>query len=121
MRWTSIVAIYCLFWVLSAFLVLPFGVRTHDEAGLGKVAGQAESAPANFSPRRIVKRATALAVVLFGLFMERWVYRPIQRHEGAFFTVFIAAFGMQIVVQNLVGTVFGRNFETVSVSLSQAS
>lgn len=62
-----------------------------------------------------------LAVVLFGLFMERWVYRPIQRHEGAFFTVFIAAFGMQIVVQNLVGTVFGRNFETVTVSLSQAS
>ena len=62
-----------------------------------------------------------VAVVLFGLFMERWVYRPIQRHEGAFFTVFIAAFGMQIVVQNLVGTVFGRNFETVSVSLSQAS
>jgi branched-chain amino acid transport system permease protein len=62
-----------------------------------------------------------LAVVLFGLFMERCVYRPIQRHEGAFFTVFIAAFGMQIVVQNLVGTVFGRNFETVTVSLSQAS
>ena len=62
-----------------------------------------------------------LVVVVFGLGMERFVYRPIQRHEGAFFTVFIAAFGMQIVVQNLVGTVFGRNFETVSVSLSQAS
>ena len=60
-----------------------------------------------------------LVVVVFGLGMERFVYRPIQRHEGAFFTVFIAAFGMQIVVQNLVGTVFGRNFETVSVSLSQ--
>jgi phosphatidylinositol glycan class B len=29
MRWTSILAIYSLFWVLSAFLVLPFGVRTH--------------------------------------------------------------------------------------------
>ncbi len=62
-----------------------------------------------------------VVVVLFGLFMERCVYRPIQRHEGAFFTVFIAAFGMQIVVQNLVGTVFGRNFETVTVPLSQAS
>jgi branched-subunit amino acid ABC-type transport system permease component len=53
--------------------------------------------------------------------MERCVYRPIQRHEGAFFTVFIAAFGMQIIVQNLVGTVFGRNFETVTVPLSQAT
>lgn len=62
-----------------------------------------------------------LAVVLFGLFMERCVYRPIQRHEGAFFTVFIAAFGMQIIVQNLIGTVFGRNFETVTVPLSQAT
>ena len=40
--------------------------------------------------------AGALAVaaaVVFGLFMERFIYRPIQRHEGAFFTVFIAAFG----------------------------
>ena len=61
-----------------------------------------------------------VVVVAFGLFMERFIYRPIQRHEGAFFTVFIAAFGMQIVVQNLVGTVFGRGFETVTVSLSRA-
>ena len=60
------------------------------------------------------------AVVMFGLFMERCIYRPIQRHEGAFFTVFIASFGMQIIVQNLVGTVFGRGFETVTVSLSRA-
>lgn len=61
-----------------------------------------------------------LVVVGFGLFMERLIYRPIQRHEGAFFTVFIAAFGMQIVVQNLVGTVFGRGFETVSTDLSRS-
>lgn len=59
-------------------------------------------------------------VVAFGLFMERFIYRPIQRHEGAFFTVFIAAFGTQIIVQNLVGTVFGRGFETVTVDLSKA-
>lgn len=63
----------------------------------------------------------AIAVVVaFGLFMERCIYRPIQRHEGAFFTVFIAAFGMQIIVQNLVGTVFGRGFETVTVEMSRA-
>ena len=59
-------------------------------------------------------------VVAFGLLMERFIYRPIQRHEGAFFTVFIAAFGTQIIVQNLVGTVFGRGFETVTVDLSKA-
>ena len=63
--------------------------------------------------------ATA-AVIAFGVAMERWIYRPIQRHEGAFFTVFIAAFGMQIVVQNAVGTIFGRGFETVTVALSRA-
>jgi branched-subunit amino acid ABC-type transport system permease component len=61
-----------------------------------------------------------LAVIAFGLAMERFIYRPIQRHEGAFFTVFIAAFGMQIVVQNAIGTVFGRGFETVTVPLSRA-
>jgi branched-chain amino acid transport system permease protein len=64
--------------------------------------------------------ATAI-VVAFGLALERFVYRPIQRHEGAFFTVFVAAFGVQIVVQNAVGAVFGRNFETISVGLSRAS
>ncbi len=61
-----------------------------------------------------------VVVVAFGLFMERFIYRPIQRHEGAFFTVFIAAFGTQIIIQNLVGTVFGRGFETVSVDLSRS-
>jgi branched-chain amino acid transport system permease protein len=61
-----------------------------------------------------------VVVVVFGLFMERCIYRPIQRHEGSFFTVFIAAFGTQIIVQNLVGTVFGRGFETVTVGLSHA-
>jgi branched-chain amino acid transport system permease protein len=61
-----------------------------------------------------------VAAVLFGLFMERFVYRPIQRHEGAFFTVFIAAFGVQIIVQNLIGTMFGRSFVTVTTSLSRS-
>ncbi|MDE2412827.1 MAG: DUF1467 family protein, partial [Sphingomonadales bacterium] len=39
MKWTSMIAIFTLFWVLSAFLVLPFGIRTHDEAGIEKVPG----------------------------------------------------------------------------------
>lgn len=73
MKWTSIIAIYSLFWVLAAFLVLPFGVRTHDEAGVDKVAGQAESAPVEFRPRRIAIRATILSVVLFGLYYANYV------------------------------------------------
>jgi len=73
MRLTSIIAIYALFWVLGAFLVLPFGVRTHDEAGVAKTAGQADSAPAHFRPLRIVLRATVVSAVLFGLFYANYV------------------------------------------------
>lgn len=73
MKLTSIVAIFALFWVLSAFLVLPFGVRTHDEAGLAKIPGQADSAPANFNAKRIAVRATMLALVLFGLFYLNYI------------------------------------------------
>jgi predicted secreted protein len=74
MQWTSIIAIYALFWVLSAFLVMPFGMRTAEEDGLDLVPGQAESAPATFRPWRIVRRTTMLAAVLFGLFYLNYVY-----------------------------------------------
>jgi predicted secreted protein len=73
MRLTSIIAIYILFWVLSAFCVMPFGMRTHDEAGIDKVAGQADSAPANFRPGTIALRATVLAAVAFGLYYANYV------------------------------------------------
>jgi predicted secreted protein len=74
MKLTSIVAIYLLFWVMSAFVVLPFGVRTADEAGVEKVPGQADSAPADFRPGRVVLRATVLSVVLFGLFYLNYIF-----------------------------------------------
>ena len=73
MKLTSIIAIYGLFWVLSAFLVMPFGLKTHEEAGVDKIAGQADSAPANFNPRRIVLRATVLAALLFALYYANYV------------------------------------------------
>ncbi len=64
-----------------------------------------------------------LALVLavgFGLFMDAAIYRPIQRHEGSFFTVFVAAFGMTIVVQSLIELGFGRGFVVVSTPLTRA-
>lgn len=73
MAWTSVLAIYLLFWVMAAFLLLPFGVRTHDEMGVQKVPGQADSAPANFRPRRLVVRATVLAAVLTALYVANYV------------------------------------------------
>lgn len=85
MRFTSILAIYSLFWVLSAFLVLPFGVRTADESGEDLVPGQAHSAPSNFRPGRIVLRATILSVVLFGLYYTNYVNGWIRAEDLNFF------------------------------------
>ncbi len=73
MKLTSILAIYFLFWIMSAFFVMPFGVRTHDEAGVEKVPGQADSAPVDFRPGRIALRATVLSAVLFGLYYANYV------------------------------------------------
>ncbi len=75
MQLTSIVAIYALFWVLSAFFLLPFGIRTHDETGEEKIAGQADSAPVNFRPGRLVLRATLLAAVLMAVFVVNYEYQ----------------------------------------------
>lgn len=64
--------------------------------------------------------AGALAVC-FGVLMDRLIYAPIQRHEGSFFTMFVASFGIGIAVQNIVGMVFGRSYVTVTTSLSQST
>lgn len=68
----------------------------------------------------IATLAAVVAAAAFGLFMEKFIYRPIQRHEAAFFTVFIAAFGVQIIVQNLIGSLVGRGMETVTTTLSRS-
>ncbi|UIP05697.1 DUF1467 family protein [Erythrobacter sp. SDW2] len=74
MAWTSIIAIYALFWVMSAFILLPFGVKTADEAGVAKVPGQADSAPVNFRPAKVALRATLVAVVFTTLWVLNWEY-----------------------------------------------
>lgn len=73
MRWTSILAIYFLFWVMTAFVMLPFGVRTHEELGLAKTPGQADSAPANFRPGRLALRATIFAAVATALYVLNYI------------------------------------------------
>lgn len=74
MAWTSIVAIYALVWVMTAFVSLPFGIKTHDEAGLEKIPGQADSAPANFRPGRLILRATIISAVLTALYVANFIY-----------------------------------------------
>ena len=74
MAWTSILAIYFLFFVMSAFVMLPFGVRTADEVGAEKVPGQADSAPVNFRPGRLAARAAILAGLVTALFVANYQY-----------------------------------------------
>ena len=77
-RIATVFFVYVLFWAVSAFLVLPFGIRTaHDEEAPDLIPGQVESAPTNFRPRRFLLRTTILASVLCALFYanyyEGWV------------------------------------------------
>ena len=84
MNWTSIVAIYALFWVICAFVILPIGIRTHEELGLEKMAGQADSAPGNFRPGLIMLRTTLLSAALFALYYANYTYGWIDRHSFDF-------------------------------------
>ena len=68
MELTSIIAIYVLFWVTAAFIVLPIGIRNHHESGVEMVKGQADGAPANFRPLRVLLMTTLLATAAFGPF-----------------------------------------------------
>ncbi|NIJ60794.1 DUF1467 family protein [Qipengyuania flava] len=73
MQWTSMLAIYFLFFVFSAFVLLPFGVRTHDEVGVEKIPGQAESAPVEFRAGRLLLRAAILALVVTALYVANYI------------------------------------------------
>jgi branched-chain amino acid transport system permease protein len=61
-----------------------------------------------------------IAAVAFGIVTEQVIYRPILRSKGSFFTIFVASFGVSIIVQSLIELVFGRSFESLSTPLSRA-
>ena len=85
MKLTSIAAIYFLFFCFSAFLLLPFGVRTGEEIGAERVPGQAESAPHSFDlPRHLIK-AALVGAVLFGLYYANWAYGWIKVEDLDFY------------------------------------
>jgi predicted secreted protein len=85
MRLSSAIAIYILFWAFSVFLVLPFGVRTTEEAGGDHVPGQAESAPHEVNLLRIAMRVTIVATVLFVLFQLNYHYGWVTPQSVDFF------------------------------------
>jgi predicted secreted protein len=85
MAFTSIVAIYFLVFAFSAFVLLPFGVRTDEEAGTPKVAGQADSAPHRFDLKRHLVKAAILAAILFAIYYANWSYGWITVDDLDFF------------------------------------
>ena len=73
MNFGSALAVYFLIFVFTAFLMLPFGMRTDEEAGTAKIAGQADSAPHRFDLKRHLLRAGLISVGLFALFYANWL------------------------------------------------
>lgn len=73
MKLGSAIAIYALFLAFSAFAVLPFGVKTHEEVGAERVPGQADSAPHVFAAGKVVLRALIVSAVTFGLYYANYV------------------------------------------------
>src|SRR3954447_13314206 len=63
----------------------------------------------------------AFAGVVFGVALDRYVYRPIQRDEGSFFTVFVASFGIGVVAENIIIILFGASFVSISTPLTRAA
>jgi len=74
MKFTSIIAIYFLFFAGTAFILLPFGVRTTEEVGGERVPGQAESAPDKFDLKRHFIRAAVVAAALFAIYYVNWSF-----------------------------------------------
>lgn len=85
MKWTSVSAIYFLFFVGSAFLLLPFGVRTHEEVGDQRVPGQADSAPHQFNLGMHLLRAALLGALLTAAFYANYVNGWITANDLDFY------------------------------------
>ena len=74
MKWTSVLAIYFLIFCFTAFLMLPFGVKTHEEVGAERIPGQADSAPYRFDLPRHLLRAALVACVLTALYVANYIF-----------------------------------------------
>jgi len=82
---TSILAIYFLVFCFSAFVLLPFGVKTHEEAGIERVPGQADSAPHRFDLPKHLLRAGALAALLTAIFVANYQFGWITTDDLDFY------------------------------------
>ena len=74
MKWTSILAIYFLFFASAVFLLLPFGVKTDEEVGAEKVPGRADSAPHRFDLPRHLLKAAVVGAIAFAIYYANWTF-----------------------------------------------
>lgn len=74
MKWTSALAIYFLIFCFTAFMTLPFGVKTAEEVGEETGIGHADSAPHQFDLPRHLLRAAAIAALLTALFVANYLF-----------------------------------------------
>ena len=74
MKWTSVLAIYFLIFCFTVFIMLPFGVKTHDEVGAERVPGQADSAPHRFDLPGHLMRAAVVAALLTALYVANYQF-----------------------------------------------
>ncbi|HVF82821.1 MAG TPA: DUF1467 family protein [Sphingomicrobium sp.] len=68
MNWGSALAVYFLFFVAVAFLLLPFGVKTDEEVGAERVPGQADSAPHRFELLPHLMKSAVIALAVFAIY-----------------------------------------------------
>jgi predicted secreted protein len=85
MEITSIIAIYFLFFAFSAFVLLPFGVKTNEEVGKPTLPGHAESAPHRFDLKRHLLKSAIVAVVLFAIYYANWTFGWIKTDDLDFY------------------------------------
>ncbi|WP_156679213.1 DUF1467 family protein [Sphingomonas profundi] len=85
MKFSSILALYPLFWSLCLFFVLPFRLRSSAEPDI-EVAGQMRGAPPRFSLKRTAIWTTWLSLAVFGLYYLNYVNGWIGPQALDFFT-----------------------------------
>ncbi len=85
MKFTSIVAIYFLFFAFAAFALLPFGVKTTEEVGGEKVPGQADSAPHQFNLKRHLLKAALVGAILFAIYYANWSFGWLTTNDLDFY------------------------------------
>jgi predicted secreted protein len=82
MKISFAIVVYICIWFMTLFAVLPFGVRTQDEAGTVE-PGTPGSAPANMRLGRIMAINTLVAAICFAVFYVGYTQGWLTAHETA--------------------------------------